>query len=99
MKTAFRIKNRTYEWRRMPMGFKNFLGVFQRIIDKVLESDMGKGCFAYIDDILIYLETKEEHLKLLKKICMKLNEAGFTANRDEMEIMKEEIQFLGHRLS
>lgn len=60
---------------------------------------ISKGCFAYISDILIYSETKVEHLKLLKEICLQFNEAGFMANKEKIEIEKKEIQFLGHKLS
>ncbi|KAF9752819.1 Retrovirus-related Pol polyprotein from transposon opus [Nosema granulosis] len=65
-KTAFRIKNRLYEWTRMPMGFKSSLAVFQRFMDMILEEEIRKSCFVYVDDILVFGRTEEEHDENLK---------------------------------
>ncbi|KAF9756144.1 Retrovirus-related Pol polyprotein from transposon opus, partial [Nosema granulosis] len=98
-KTAFKIKNKLYEWNRMPMGFKNSSAVFQRVMDKVLEEEIGKNCYVYIDDILIYGETEEEHDMAFIRICDKLSKAGFQANQDKIEFKKKEVTFLGHNIA
>lgn len=98
-KTAFRIKNRTYEWTRMPMGFKNSPAIFQRIMDKVLSSEIGSSCYVYVDDILVFGDNEREHDAALIKICDLLSNAGFQANREKVEFKKEEVVFLGHIIS
>ncbi|MGL4849714.1 MAG: RNase H-like domain-containing protein [Clostridium sp.] len=98
-KTAFRIKNRLYEWTRMPMGFKNSPAVFQRLMDTVLEEEIGKSCFVYVDDILVFGRTQKEHDEGLKRVLRKLIKGGLIANREKIELRKTEITFLGHRLS
>jgi hypothetical protein len=58
------------------MGFKNASSVFHRAMDKILEGEIGKCCFVYIDDILIFSKTPEEHKKDVIRICGKLPRAG-----------------------
>jgi hypothetical protein len=97
-KTAFRIKNRLYEWTRMPMGFKNSPAVFQRYMDTVLGEEIGKSCFVYVDDILVFGETEKEHDAGLRRVIKKLIGAGLVANKDKIELKKKDIIFLGHKL-
>ncbi|KAF9760729.1 Retrovirus-related Pol polyprotein from transposon opus, partial [Nosema granulosis] len=52
----------------------------------------------YVDDILVFDRTEEEHDENLKRILRKLIEAGLVANRDKIEYKNTEIVFLGHRL-
>jgi hypothetical protein len=98
-KTAFRIKNKTFEWNRMPMGFKNSPGNFQRIMDKVLEKFIGKCCYVYVDDILIFSENEEGHDLAVIGVCDALSEVGFQANVDKVEHKKTEVEFLGHKVA
>ncbi|KAF9744812.1 Retrovirus-related Pol polyprotein from transposon opus, partial [Nosema granulosis] len=97
-KTAFRIKNRLYEWTRMPMGFKNSPAVFQRFMDTILCEEIGRSCFVYVDDILVFGRTKKELDEGLRRVLKKLIKAGLIANKDKIELSKTEITFLGHRL-
>lgn len=97
-KTAFRIKNQLYEWTRMPMGFKNAPAVFQRLIDMILRDEIGNSCVAYVDDILIYGQSKEELQERTEIIVRKLVEAGLRGNREKCQFGKEEIDFVGHRV-
>ncbi|KAF9761339.1 Retrovirus-related Pol polyprotein from transposon opus [Nosema granulosis] len=62
-KTAFGIKNRLFEWTKMPMGFKNSPAVFQRFMDQVLGDEIGKSCFVYVDDILIFGQTERNMMR------------------------------------
>ncbi|KAF9742481.1 Retrovirus-related Pol polyprotein from transposon, partial [Nosema granulosis] len=98
-KTAFRLKNKTYEWNRMPMGCKNSPATFQRIMDKVLAEEIEKSCYVYVDDILVFGETEEEHEKAFIKISDLISDAGFQANTDKIEYKKKEVVFLGHTIS
>ena len=67
LKTTFHFEGRSYVWLVMPFGLRNAPPTFQRLMDKTLAGLIGKGVYSYIDDILIYAKTKEEHNKLLKK--------------------------------
>ena len=97
-KTAFRIKNRLYEWIRMPMGFKNSPAIFQRAMDTILEEYIGLHCYVYVDDILIFGKTKEEHDIAFRKVVQTLIKNNITANKEKIVYCVQEIKFLGHTL-
>lgn len=98
-KTAFRVNHVLYEWTRMPMGFKNSPAIFQRVMDNVLGSLIGTSCFVYVDDILIFGKTEKEHDTNLELVNKKLKEFGIETNEDKAVIMKQQIEFLGYRIS
>jgi hypothetical protein len=68
--TAFVTHKGKYEWLRMPFGLRNACSTFQRLMDNVL----GAALFthAYLDDVHVYSNTWEEHVKHLRDTCAKL---------------------------
>ena len=76
LKTTFHFEGRSYVWMVMPFGLKNAPPTFQRLIDKVLAGHLGRGIYAYIDDILIYSRNREEHIALIKEVLERLRAAG-----------------------
>ncbi len=71
-KTAFEFDGQAYEWNSMPMGYKNSPLIMQRIMNKILTAERHNGVEVYLDDIIIYTKTKEEHEELLIKTMAKL---------------------------
>ena len=67
-KTAFRCHLGHYEFLRMPFGLTNAPAVFQRMMDKVIAGLIGRIVMVYLDDIVIYIRSKEEHVQHLKHI-------------------------------
>jgi hypothetical protein len=65
-KTAFITKYRTFEFKVMPFGLCNVLATFQRIMNRVLEDSIGKCVMVYLDDVIIYSGSFEEHLQHFK---------------------------------
>lgn len=53
-KTAFSVNYGKYEYVRLPFGLKNAPSIFQRVMDDVLRDHIGKICYVYIDDIIIF---------------------------------------------
>lgn len=98
-KTAFSINNGKYEFVRMPFGLKNAPAIFQRTMDDVLKEYIGKICYVYIDDIIIFGKTTEEHFKNLQTILETLRNANFKIQPDKSEFFKEEVEFLGFIVS
>jgi hypothetical protein len=60
-KTTFRMKYGLYEYRVMPFGLTNTPASFQRWMNEVLSDYLDVFCIAYLDDILIYSDSLEEH--------------------------------------
>lgn len=67
-KTAFSTPNGHYEYVRMPFGLKNAPATFQRFINSILKDYINKICVVYLDDILIFSTSLEEHISSIRKI-------------------------------
>lgn len=95
-KTAFSTSNGHYEFLRMPFGLRNAPATFQRLINNVLKEYIGKICLVYLDDILIFSTSIEEHMESLSKILKRLREANLKIQLNKCQFMKKETAFLGH---
>ncbi|KAK3562970.1 hypothetical protein QTP86_012590 [Hemibagrus guttatus] len=71
-KTAFHTTHGQYEYRVMPFGFTNAPAVFQALINGVFQDLLGKGVIAYIDDILVYSKSLEEHVLHVREVLSHL---------------------------
>ena len=74
-KTAFIVENGLFEYKRLPFGLVSAPAYFSRLMDQVLRDVLGKFALAYLDDIIIFSETAEEHLIHIEKIFLLLKEA------------------------
>lgn len=98
-KTAFSVNNGKYEFVRLPFGLKNAPAIFQRVMDDVLHEHIGKICYVYIDDIIIFGETLEKQLNNLEMVLETLRRANFKIQPDKSEWLKSEVEFLGFIVS
>ena len=97
-KTAFSVPNGKYEFKRMPFGLKNSQATFQRMIDRVIRElhDMGyTDVFGYVDNILIFSETLEDHIATLRAVLEALARHNLSVRRDKCEFAQQEIDLLG----
>lgn len=95
-KTAFNVENGHYEFLRMPMGLKNSPSTFQRVMDNVLRDLQNEICLVYLDDIIVFSTSLQEHMINLEKVFTKLRESNFRIQMDKSEFLKLETEFLGH---
>jgi hypothetical protein len=98
-KTAFTTRFGTYEFTVMPFGLCNAPATFQRLMDQVLYDVTWKFALVYMDDIIIYSKTLEDHQQHLRKIFQLLIEAGLKLNPDKCDFFQKQILFLGHLIS
>ena len=78
----------------MPFGLKNAPATFQRLINNVISG--LKGCEAYIDDIVLYSDSWEDHLQLLQNFFERLGNAKLTVNLSKSQIVCGSVTYLGH---
>lgn len=95
-KTGFNVENGHYEFLRMPMGLKNSPSTFQRVMDNVLRGLQNEICLVYLDDIIVFSTSLQEHIINLDKVFKRLRESNFKIQMDKSEFLKLETEFLGH---
>ena len=88
-----------YECDTMPFGATNAPATFQRLMHDCLGDLNMNWCIVYLDDIIIFSDTQEEHLKRLEAVFQKLIAAGLKLKPSKCHFFKEEIEYLGHVVS
>ena len=88
-----------YECETMPFGATNAPATFQRLMHDCLGDLNMNWCIVYLDDIIIFSDTKEEHLKRLEAVFQKLITAGLKLKPSKCHFFREEIEYLGHVVS
>ena len=95
-KTAFSTRYGQYEFVRMPFGLCGAPATFQRLMNVVLSKDNWINCVVYLDDILIFGKSIEEHNDRLMKVLARVKEAGLKLSADKCKFLKTEVNYLGH---
>ena len=98
-KTAFSTRDNHYQFTVLPQGITNGPATFQRVINHVLGPTRWRYALAYIDDVIIYSKTFEDHLTHLSDICRILREARFRLNPEKCEIARTRTDYLGHLIT
>lgn len=83
----------------MPQGFKNSPSIFQRAMSIIFQDLIGTSCLVYIDDILIFGETREIHDKNLKLVLGRMAKYDLKENTDKRKFCLVKIEFLGYEIS
>ncbi|RFU81252.1 hypothetical protein TARUN_954, partial [Trichoderma arundinaceum] len=97
--TAFRTRYGLYEYLVMPQGLTNAPASFQKRINHVLKEYLDEFVIAYIDDILIFSKTLEEHEEHVHKVLQKLQDAKLLVNPEKCAFHTQRVEFLGHIIS
>ncbi|GJS04068.1 reverse transcriptase domain-containing protein [Tanacetum coccineum] len=95
-KTAFRTRYGHFEFTVMPFGLTNAPAVFMDLMNRVCKPYLDKFVIVFIDDILIYSKTKEEHEVHLKLVLELLRKEKLYAKFSKCEFWLQEVHFLGH---
>jgi transposase InsO family protein len=94
-KTAFRTRYGLFESLVMPFGLTNAPADFQRFINDTLSPFLDRFASAYLDDILIYSDTLEEHQDHIRQVLHRLSEAGLHLKPEKCEFHQREVKYLG----
>ena len=98
-KTAFIVENNLYEFIRMPFGLCNAPATFQRVMNYILRDVSGIKALVYLDDVIIFSETFEDHLRDIKEVFTLIQNAGLKLKLKKCQFMKKSVQYLGHIIS
>ncbi|GJR69765.1 putative reverse transcriptase domain-containing protein [Tanacetum coccineum] len=94
-KTAFRTRYGHYEFQVMPFGSTNVPTIFMDLMNRVCKPYLDKFVIVFIDDILIYSKSEEEHVEHLKLILGLLKKEKLYAKFSKCEFWLSRVQFLG----
>ncbi|GJY00215.1 putative reverse transcriptase domain-containing protein [Tanacetum coccineum] len=95
-KTAFRTRYGRYEFVVMPFGLTNAPAIFMDLMNRVCRPMLDKSVIVFIDDILVYSKSKEEHEVHLREVLETLRREKLYANFSKCKFWLQEVQFLGH---
>nr|GEX35452.1 hypothetical protein [Tanacetum cinerariifolium] len=95
-KTAFRTRYGHFEFTIMPFGLTNAAAVFMDLRNRVCKPYLDKFAIVFIDDILIYSKTKEDHENHLRLMLDLLRKEKLYAKFSKCEFWLQEVHFLGH---
>ena len=98
--TAFVVPQGLYEFRVMPFGLTNAPGVFQRLMQRVLAGlnppDGPDFVSVYLDDVLVFSRSLQEHLEHLQAVIERLVKAGLKLKPAKCHFVRKELEYLGH---
>jgi hypothetical protein len=95
-KTTFITKYGLYEFTVMSFGLTNALAFFMNLMNSVFMNYLDKFVEVFIDDVLIYSQSEEEHVDHLKMLLQRLREHQLYAKLRKCEFWIDEVLFLGH---
>ena len=95
-KTAFRTRYGHYEFQVMPFGLTNAPAIFMDLMNRVCKPYLDKFVIVFIDDILIYSKSRQEHEEHLKTILELLKKEQLYAKFSKCDFWIQRVQFLGH---
>ena len=99
-KTAFRTSSgQLYEFNQVPFGLCNAPATFSRLMDRVLSGLHWETCLFYLDDIIFFSSTWEEHLALLRQVFERLRHANLKLGAQKCTFAAKEVNYLGHRVT
>ena len=98
-KTAFRCKYDLFEYIVMPMGLINAPSTFQAMMNHLFMDLLDAGVLVYLDDILIYADTEEEHDRLVLEVLKRLTDNHLAVAPQKCKWGVTEVEFLGYIIS
>ena len=102
-KTAFATHEGLHEFLVMPFGLKNAPATFQRLMQQVLmglnPTDNTPFVSVYIDDIMIFSRTQEDHIRHLELVLKRLIEVNLKLKPEKCRFFRQEVEYLGYRIT
>jgi hypothetical protein len=97
-KTAFVTRYGSYEFLVLPMGLCNSPGTFMELMNYVFEKQLDKFVIVFLDDVLVFSKDLKEHERHMRDVLQILRENRLYAKGEKCDLVRREVDFLGHRL-
>jgi hypothetical protein len=88
-----------YEFNSMPFGLSNAPATFQRLMERCLHDIHLEQCLIYLDDIIVFSPTLEEHMTRLEAVFERLQRFGLRLKASKCQFLQEKVKYLGHIVS
>ena len=88
-----------YEFNRLPFGLSNSPATYQRLMENCLGDLHLNICFIFLDDLIIFSKTYEEHLDRLQLVFEKLRESGLKLSPKKCNLFMQKVKYVGHIVS
>ena len=98
-KTAFTTPFGLYHFTVMPFGLANAPATFERMMEQVLSGLHWEICLIYIDDVIVFSRTFEEHLVRLHQVLSRIKEANLKLSPSKCKLSRHSVEYLGHVVS
>ena len=98
-KSAFCTTSGLFQFKVMPFGLTNAPATFQRLMERVLAGLQWQICLVYIDDVIIFSETFDDHINHLSTVFSRLDQAGLKLKPKKCFLFQTEVKYLGHVVS
>ena len=99
-KNAFRMSSgQLFEFNQVPFGLCNAPATFSRLMDRVLVGLHWETCLFYLDDIIVFSSTWEEHLAQLRQVFERLRHTNLKLGANKCTFAAKEVNYLGHRVT
>ena len=98
-KTAFRTHYGSFKWHVMPFGLTNVPAAFQHFMNDIFSDLLNVCMLVYLDDILIYSDSEEEHIRHVCKVLHCLQQHNLYARADKCFFHVQTVKYLGYILS
>ena len=98
-KTAFTTPFGLFEYTRMPFGLATAPATFQRLMQKTMSDFLYQFLLVYLDDLLIYSRTFEDHLAHLERLFQRIADTGLKLKLEKCQFLRRQVTYLGHTIS
>ena len=98
-KTAFTTPYGLFQFKKMPFGLANAPATFERLMDRVLEGLHWQTCLVYLDDIIVFSQTFDQHIERLREVLKRIRAAKLKLSPQKCQLFQKKVSFLGHIVS